>query len=111
LVVGSTELLQRVIYEEKFSNSALFSRDWKTMLGRDAFWASWIFLTHAHLSKDVKFLASPWISMTSECRVERKIGVETPSSFAMPSTMAQNDRSRRIDVLCPFNRMFRVTGS
>lgn len=58
----------------------------------------------AHRNNDVKLAGSPRRSKTSECKVEMKIGVVTPSRAAMSSSVAQNAFSRRIDVLCPFKR-------
>ena len=58
----------------------------------------------AHRNNDVKLAGSPRRSKTSECKVEMKIGVVTPSRAAISSSVAQNAFSRRIDVLCPFKR-------
>ena len=58
----------------------------------------------AHRNNDVKLAGSPRRSKTSECKVEMKIGVVTPSRAAMSSSVVQNAFSSRIDVLCPFKR-------
>ena len=73
--------------------------------------ASSIFLMQAHLNREVKFLASPWISMTSDCKVDKNDGVETPSELAIASIITQNERSSLIEVLWPFNLKFLVIGS
>ena len=53
----------------------------------------------AHRKSEVKLDGSPRSSRTSECRVDRKIGVDTPSLEAISSRTDQNARSRRMLVL------------
>ena len=49
--------------------------------------------------------------MTSDYKVDKKEGVETPSALAIESIMSQNERSSLIEVLWPFNLKFLVIGS